>query len=149
MLPDTIRHATIMLAAGIGIPILAALNAQLGTRIGAPFAAGAVLFVVAFLVAAVAMLVMGQGAALAKLPGQPPHLFLAGSFVAFYVLSITVIAPKFGVGNAIMMVLLGQLLSAAVIDHFGLFGARTVALSAQRLLALALMAAGVVLAQLR
>ncbi|MCR8724001.1 DMT family transporter [Frigidibacter sp. ROC022] len=147
MLPDTLRHATVMFAAGVGIPILAAINAQLGARIGAPFAAGAVLFVVAFLVALVSMLLLGQGGALAKLPAQPPHLFLGGCFVAFYVLSITVIAPRFGVGNAVMMVLLGQLVSAAVIDAFGLFGARVIGLSAQRMIALLLMAVGVVLAQ--
>jgi transporter family-2 protein len=44
--------------------------------------------------------------------------------VAFYVLSITYIAPTFGVGNAVFFVLLGQLVSAAIIDHFGLFGAQ-------------------------
>ena len=43
---DTLRYALIMLAAGIGIPVLAALNAQLGARIGSPAAAASVLFVV-------------------------------------------------------------------------------------------------------
>ncbi|WP_172292947.1 DMT family transporter [Pseudoruegeria sp. HB172150] len=147
MLSDTLRYAAVMFAAGVGIPLLAAINAQLGARIGAPFAAGVILFLVAFVIAATAMLLAGQGSALAKLPAQPPHLFLGGVFVAFYVLSVTVIAPKFGVGNAVMMVLLGQLVSTAVIDHFGLFGARVTGLSPQRAIALALMAAGVILAQ--
>ena len=34
MTPETFRYALVMLAAGIGIPVLAALNAQLGNRIG-------------------------------------------------------------------------------------------------------------------
>ena len=44
----------IMLAAGVGIPVLAALNAQLGNRIGSPAAAAAVLFIVALCAATVA-----------------------------------------------------------------------------------------------
>jgi transporter family-2 protein len=46
-----------------------------------------------------------------------------------------------------MVVLIGQLISAAAIDHFGLFGARAVPVSGQRALGLLAMAAGVVLAQ--
>ena len=139
-------HATIMFLAGIGIPILAALNAQLGTRIGSPAAAAAILFVVAFLAAAATMLWTGP-AALLRAPAQPKHLFLAGLLVAFYVLSITYIAPTFGVGNAVFFVLIGQLVSAALIDQFGLFGARQEALSATRATGIAVMALGVWITQ--
>ena len=91
-------------------------------------------------------LITGPGA-LVKLASAPRHLLLAGLFLAFYVLSITAIAPKFGVGNAIFFVLVGQLLSAATIDHFGLFGAQPVPLSWSRLCGLLLMATGVGLTQ--
>ena len=82
-----------------------------------------------------------------KLASAPRHLLLPGLLLAFYVLSITAIAPKFGVGNAIFFVLIGQLISAATIDNFGLFGAQHVPLSWPRLCGLLLMAAGVVLTQ--
>ena len=82
-----------------------------------------------------------------KLAYAPRHLLLAGILIAFYVLSMTVIAPKFGVGNAIFFVLIGQLLSAATIDHFALFGVQSVALSWPRLSGLLLMATGVLLIQ--
>ena len=134
-------YAITMLAAGIGIPVLAAMNAALGRHLGAPMLAGAVLLAVGFLTASVVALITGPGA-LVKLASAPRHLLLAGLLLAFYVLSITAIAPKFGVGNAIFFVLVGQLLSAATIDHFGLFGARPVPLCG-----LLLMATGVVLTQ--
>lgn len=140
-------QALVMVAAGIGIPLLAALNARLGANIGSPAAAATVLFVVAFLAAGSAMLVTGP-AALRALAGQPAHLFLAGLLVAFYVLSITWIAPSLGVGNAVFFVLLGQLVSAAAIDHFGLFGAPATPVSPVRLLGIGVMAAGVALTQL-
>ena len=139
-------NALIMFAAGIGIPILAALNAALGVRLGSPAAAAAILFVVAFSVAGVATVLTGPGA-LAKAAGAPPHLFLAGCFVAFYVLSVTYIAPVMGVGNAIFFVLIGQLVAAATIDQFGLFGARVEPLSATRATGIAVMALGVWITQ--
>ena len=141
---ETLRHAAIMFAAGLGIPLLAALNATLGQRIGAPAAAAAILFAVAFACAlAVALLTVPRP--LPALAGHPWHLYLGGTLVAFYVLSVTWIAPRFGVGNAVFCVLLGQLVSSALIDRFGLFGAAAVPLTPGRMLGLATMAAGVVL----
>ena len=145
-MPQTTTYALIMLLAGIGIPILAALNAALGARIGSPAAAATVLFIVAFL-AALAVTLLSQPAALKLSLGGPRHLYLAGLLVAFYVLSITWIAPKFGVGNAVFFVLLGQLLSAAIIDHFALFGARANPLTWTRSLGILVMGCGVFLTQ--
>lgn len=144
---EGLRHAALMVAAGVGIPLLAALNASLGQRIGSPVAAGVVLFAVAFGSALVVLVLTGGATALAKVPGQPPVLFLAGCLVAFYVLSITFVAPRFGLANAILFVLLGQLVSAAVIDATGLMGLAARPVSAVRLLGLAVMAVGVFLSQ--
>lgn len=142
----TLKYATVMLAAGIGIPVLAALNAGLGLRLGSPVAAAACLFTVALSGTLVVLTITGP-AAMADLLAAPKHLFLAGLLVAFYVLSITFIAPHFGVGNAVFFVLLGQLVSAAAIDHFGLMGARVEPLSLTRAAGIALMAAGVFVTQ--
>ncbi|PRY26138.1 transporter family-2 protein [Aliiruegeria haliotis] len=139
-------YAAIMLMAGVGIPILAALNAALGQRMGSPSAAAVILFCVALSVAVVACLLTGPQA-LAKAAGAPPYLFLAGTLVAFYVLSVTAIAPRFGVGNAVFFVLIGQLISAALIDQFGLFGAPEKTMTLARGAGLALMATGGLLTQ--
>ncbi|MFU1477189.1 DMT family transporter [Roseovarius sp. C7] len=143
----TSLYALVMLTAGIGIPLLAGLNAALGTRLGSPAAAATVLFVVAFLVALATCLAVSSPRALAGLAAAPRHLLLGGVLVAFYVLSITYVAPHFGVGNAVFFVLLGQLISAAAIDHYGLFGARISPLTLNRAAGIALMAAGVFLTQ--
>lgn len=145
MTAETLRFGAIMLAAGIGIPVLAALNAQLGARIGSPAAAAVVLFCVALVAALVVVVLAGGQAGFAALPGQPAHLFLAGLLVAFYVLSVTFVAPRFGVGNAVFCVLVGQMVSAALIDQFGLFGALARPLSLARVSGLGFMALGLVL----
>lgn len=140
----------LMFATGIGIPIMAAISAGLSARIGNPNAAGFILFLVAAAVACIAMLVTSQThglPSLSRLASVPPQYFTGGLFVAFYVLSITYCAPRIGLGNAVMLVLLGQLVAAAAIDHYALFGAIRSAMTWQRAGGLALMAIGVVLAR--
>ena len=121
---NMLSYASIMLLAGIGIPILAAMNASLGKHLNSPVAASAFAFFIAFCIA-----------------------LLAGTFIAFYVLSITFVAPHFGVGNAIFFVLLGQMLSAAIIDHYGLFGAQVNQLSLMRFSGILVMVFGIWLTQ--
>lgn len=77
---------------------------------------------------------------------MPFYYYLAGVFVAFYVLSVTWVAPQFGVGNAVAFVLLGQIIAMAAIDQFGLLGAPVRAITLQRLIGLILMSVGVLLA---
>ena len=135
-----------MLAAGLGIPILASLNAALGQFIGSPVVAVIVLLGVAFLSICLISLTTNNFP-MTKLIEAPKHLFIAGFFVVFYMLSVTAIAPHFGIGNAIFFVLLGQLISAAFIDHFALFGSSGSALTLTRATGLALMSLGVWLTQ--
>jgi bacterial/archaeal transporter family-2 protein len=61
------------------------------------------------------------------------------------VLSVTWIAPQFGIGNAVSFVLLGQLISMATIDQFGLMGAPQTSLTLPRLMGLLFMAIGIFL----
>lgn len=140
------QYAIVMLIAGVGIPLLAAMNAALGRSVGSPAAAATVLFVVAFVCSLIVAVLTGPHQ-LARFASAPKHLFLAGTFVAFYVLTVTFIAPHFGVGNAVFFVLLGQLISAAAIDHFGLFGAQVSPLRLTRAGGIAMMAVGVWLTQ--
>jgi len=138
-------YAAVMLLVGIGIPIFAALNGGLGARLQNPMLASSVA-----LVAAICIIVAAQLAAdgLPRLDFDrsiPFWYYLGGIFVAVYILGMTFVAPRFGVGNAVAFVLLGQLISMSLIDHFGWFGALQQAVTPQRLFGLGLMAAGVFL----
>jgi transporter family-2 protein len=63
------------------------------------------------------------------------------------VLSITWAAPRMGVANAVFFVLVGQIIAAATIDQFGLFGALKSPLTGVRLFGIALMLVGVFFAR--
>ena len=141
-----LSFATIMLLAGIGIPIMAAMTSSLGKHLNSPVAASAFAFFMAFCIALIALMISDKPF-VKQIPSAPKYLFVAGAFIAFYVLSISFVAPHFGVGNAIFFVLLGQLLSAALIDHYGLFGAQINHLSTMRVSGILVVVFGVWLTQ--
>ena len=139
-------YALIMLIAGICVPILAVLNAGLGKELGSAPAACVILSLVALVTSAVILLATGPQAILNTFSSSK-HLFFGGVLFIVYILSITIIAPKFGLGNAIFFILLGQILSASIIDHFGLFGAISQSLSYQRITGIFIMVLGIWLTQ--
>ena len=65
--------------------------------------------------------------------------------VGFYILSITSLAPRFGVGNAILFAVTAQLLTSALIDHFALAGATVRPLTTMRAMGLFIVVAGVII----
>jgi transporter family-2 protein len=138
--------ALMMLVVGMGIPVTAALNSVLGTHIQSPVAASTVLFAVGLMLTAAVLLIVGLPPRQA-FSGVPWWSYAAAFGVVFYVLSVTWSAPRIGVGNAIFFVLLGQLIAAATIDHFGLFGAIKTTLTLKRAIGLVVMAIGVYLAK--
>ena len=145
-----IASTLLMFAAGFGIPMMANLNAGLNVRLSSPFAAVVVLTLVTFATSSIVLLMTHGVAALPKandFKTIPPIYFLGGVLFVFYITSITWAAPKIGLGNAIFVVLLGQLTSATVIDHFGLFGAIQSSITPKRILGLAVMVIGIILAR--
>ena len=135
-----------MFAAGLGVPLLAAINSQLGQFIGSPIAAVAIMLCVAFSTIVI-IAIITSNLPIKQISEAPKYLFLAGMLIVFYILSITTIAPKFGVGNAVFFVLVGQLVSAAIIDHVSLFGSTGSPLTIVRTLGVSVMALGVWITQ--
>jgi transporter family-2 protein len=136
----------LMFVSGMGIPLMATLNSQLGAHIQSPVAASTILFAIGFMLAGAVLLAVGAPPR-AAFAGVPPYLYAGAALVVFYILAITWSAPRIGVGNAVFFVLLGQLAAAAAIDHFGAFGALQTPISLRRVAGLAVMAFGVFLAK--
>lgn len=135
-----------MFLTGIGVPVLAALNAGLGRGLDNPAAATSVLFVGAFVISLGALAFSGVPAP-SQFRAIPPQFYCGGVFMVFYILSVTYFAPRIGLGNAIFFVLVGQLVMAAAVDHFGWFGSIRTALEPRRALGIAVMCFGIYLAK--
>ena len=138
--------AAMMFAAELGIPVFAALNSALGQQLGGPVAATAVTFAVGFVITA-AMLVVTGFPDPASFTFERPWLWIGAVVMLFYATSVAFSAPRIGLGNAIFFVLLGQIVAAAIIDHFGLLGSIQSAITFKRALGLVVMAIGLYLAR--
>jgi transporter family-2 protein len=140
--------AALALVVGALIPIQAATNAAMSKALGGISYASLVLFGISLIVVLVWILISQtappSGAAFRE---APLYGWLGGFIVASYVLSITFLAPRLGVGNAICFIVTGQIFAAILIDHFGLFGAQAQPLSWPRVAGIALMIAGLFLAK--
>jgi len=147
--PTLAFYIALSTVGGILIPIMAALSGALGRTLDNPWIAativsgGGFVVVLAFALLSGSMSVSWESLQLAR-----PLQLLAGAGFAFYLLSITWVGPRFGIGNAVMFVLAGQIVSSALIDHFGLFGAPKKPIDALRALGLVVMATGIAIAQI-
>lgn len=136
-------------AAGAGIPVMAVLNARLDRALGGASYAAMALFAVGFATTLLlSILLAGRWPDMTTLSSTRPGDFAGGVIVAGYIFSITMLAPRFGVANAILFVMTAQIFTSAAIDHFGLFGASVRPLTAVRALGLLVMLLGLLISQM-
>jgi bacterial/archaeal transporter family-2 protein len=122
-----------------------AVMGRFGDRIGS-FEAFAFASVLTGALALLALLAVRRSlAGMADASDTPAWMWIGGFFGAFVVLTITVTAPRIGVAAVVALLIAGQLAMGAVIDRFGWFGVDRVPLGWQRLLGVALLAAGTAL----
>src|SRR5271154_6024782 len=95
---STVSYALWAFAAGALIPLMAILNAGLARAVGGPVQAAVILFITGLLTSlVVAAMATVRIPDLPALAAVPPVRYAGGIIVAFYVLSITFLAPRFGV----------------------------------------------------
>jgi bacterial/archaeal transporter family-2 protein len=131
--------------AGLAGAVQAAVMGELGERVGiVPAVAFSV--IIALLCGLAALLVWEQSfAGVRAAVHEPAWLWIGGLMSVFIIFAITVGPPRIGVAATIGIVIAGNLVSAAVIDRYGLFGQEVIPLDRWRLLGLLLLAAGAVL----
>jgi bacterial/archaeal transporter family-2 protein len=145
---STITSAIWAFAAGALIPMMAILNAGLARESGGIVQATVLLFATGL----IASLLLAATAhahipAIQTLVRIAPHRYAGGLIVGFYILSITFLAPRFGVGNAILFAVTAQLITSAFIDHFAFAGATLRPLTTMRAIGLLIVVAGVIITQ--
>jgi bacterial/archaeal transporter family-2 protein len=146
---STVSYAIWAFAAGALIPLMALLNAGIARTTGGQIQATIILFAIGLIASLLLAAIMTV-----RLPDfhtllrVAPHQYAGGVIVGFYVLSITFLAPRFGVGNAILFVVTAQLITSALMDHFGLAGAALRPLTMMRAVGLLIVIIGVVVTQI-
>jgi transporter family-2 protein len=128
------------LLGGMAIGLQAPLASLIGQRLGV---LESVFFVhLGGLIAVAALLLFVGGGRLGQWQTVPPHAWLAGVMGVIGVGSTVFMVPRIGVATAITLIISGQLLIAAAIDHFGVLGVGPKPISIDRVLGLGLVLLG-------
>ena len=117
-------YLIIALAAGVALATQSAINTQLakamsGEAVIATFISFAVGTIVLFFIAWVKTDLWGN---LSAIPSQPWWKLIGGVLGAIVVFTTVLLAPKLGITAMLFFIIVGQLITAATIDHFGLIG---------------------------
>jgi bacterial/archaeal transporter family-2 protein len=136
-----------ILLGGLAIAVQAPLNGALGRTLGAALPAAAVSFGVG-LVLLIGLSYATTSSPFGRLASVPVWQLAGGVLGAFYVWSVIWGVPTLGVVTAMAALVLGQMAGALVLDAVGAFGVPVHAISPTRILAVVLVAAGVVLSRL-
>lgn len=151
---DKLGWIGLALAAGAVLPVQGAVNALLRHDLGgAPFAVGAISFLVATLAMAAVMLV-----ALAWRKTPRPHIggvqvmpwwgWLGGFAGAIYVTTVFTAIPVIGAAASVGFTVAGQQIASVFVDRYGWFRLPQRPVSGLRLMGVVLLLAGVALIKL-
>ncbi len=148
MSPTFLLTLAVVVAAGCGIATQAPINAALGREIGSTLAAACVSFVVGLAVLVGLTLSLNGTQPFQRLATASPGLLTGGFLGAFFVWAMIWSVPILGALTAFAALVLGQLLTALLLDRIGAFGLPVQEITPPRLVALALVAGGLVLSRL-
>ncbi len=128
----------IMLAiAGIAVAFQAGVNGALGKQIGT-IEASFTSFLTGTIALFITLMVMRKGDIFFW--KEVPLWQLAGGLLgAFYVVTSVLLVPKIGIGSVLMILIIAQLSTSAVIDHFGVFTGIPIQIGWRKLCAMCLM----------
>lgn len=139
-------YLIIALAAGVALATQSAINTQLakamsGEAVIATFISFAVGTLVLFFIAWVKTDLWGN---LSTVPSQPWWKLIGGILGAVVVFTTVLLAPKLGITAMLFFIIVGQLITATTIDHFGLIGMPIREVNITKLIGLIIVAFGLV-----
>lgn len=141
---NTILLIIMAISAGALIPFQSAMNAALGKNLQSPYFSALSVFFIAFIGLVAYIIISKQNIpSLVQFTTAPKWSYLGGILGGTYIILIVLLVPKLGIGNVTVLVLLGQVLAAIIIDQFGLFGAQIHTINWQRFMGVILLCTGV------
>ena len=129
--------------AGIAITIQSGVNSQLRTAIQHPLMAAFISFVVGTI--ALALLLLFSKDSIPELSQYSTinwYKYTGGLLGAFVVTVTLISVAQIGAGNMFVLIVAGQLITAVLMDHFGILGLKRDPVSVQKLCGICLLVAG-------
>ncbi len=128
---------------GLAMAVQGSLNSVLGEIVGV-LEATFIVHLVAILLIIILLFVMTLGKGnLANFSKAPWYTYLGGVLNVLILYGVMFSIPKLGVANATTAIITGQVLTAILVDHFGLFGLERIHFQWVQLLGVLFLAVGV------
>lgn len=110
--------------AGICLPIQTSINAKLRKRVGTPYNASLISFIIGLLFLILLLIITGQGLSILfkKFFEGPLWIWFGGIQVGLYILANVILFGKIGTGMTVIILLIGATTGGLLVDNFGLFG---------------------------
>jgi transporter family-2 protein len=131
---------------GVILAVHLAMNGKVGSAIANPRVGNAVFWCIGALTAVVIGLTGWQQGALSPIKQVHPLLLTAGVLGACLVFAIAWLIPQIGAGPLMITLLAGQVMGGLLMSHFGWLGSPVDPVSPMKLLGVAVMIGGVVMA---
>jgi transporter family-2 protein len=142
----TIFNFLLALGMGAAISIYLPMISQSARILGAPVLGNVPFFAIAFLSSVVLVFVTGHKLpTMAKLAEVPAWLFIAGVVSALMIFGSSYLVPRIGTGALFVLLVAGQIIIGAVINHYGLLGVPEQSISTVKLSGTVLVLVGAVL----
>lgn len=139
-------YTAIALAIGMGFAVQTSINANLAKGIGSSLVAAVTSFGVGFAGLCIIALATGQAQSVSGFRHLPAWMWLSGGILgAGIVYGSLYLVPRIGVAALAAFIIAGQLLAAALIDHFGLLGVPVHELHLWRIVGIVMLFAGALL----
>lgn len=134
------------LAGGIGMPMQTSVNAHLGKRVGSPFTAAMLNFMVGLGALLIVTLIWEHSLAipLGAVKAAPPWILMGGMFAVIFVTGNILLMPRLGSVQTAILPALGQIIMGTLVDTFGLFNSAQKDMTPLRVLGVALVFCGVI-----
>lgn len=131
---------TLMFCGGIAIAIQPSINGRLAQKIGV-IESSCISFAIGTLLLLTVALIAGKGS-FRSLANASWWELTGGGLGAFFVTMTIVAIPRIGTTAAMATVICAQLTTGVLLDHFGLFGFKSIPLDSKRAIGVLLLMAG-------
>ena len=129
--------------AGIAITIQSGVNSQLRTAIQHPLMAAFISFVVGTVALAVLLIFSKDSIPGLSQYGAVNWYKYTGGLLGAFVVTVTLVSvSQIGAGNMFVLIVAGQLLTAVLMDHFGVLGLSPNPISLQKFFGICLLVVG-------
>lgn len=134
---------------GATISIYMPMNGAIAKVAGSPIVANVLFYFVGLLTSLAMLGLFGDVKTILKLKNLPPCLLITGAMSALMVLGTIFLLPQLGAAKLFLLQIVGQIIMAMIVSHFGLFESAQDPITLQKIIGAAFLVVGAIITVVR